>query len=147
MATKILVSKVDKTLDIAKARTNFPNTERLVLEFKAGVPLEVPDYVADTYSKSYPQVFTIVDSLSAKVPVVPPALGDPTTVPPAPFDAEEFLLEHFNATEEELGQLSKEELFAVAKTLNLTAPPNIGPDKLVAKIAQELKIRNETSQK
>jgi hypothetical protein len=144
MPTKLLVSKVDKTLDIAKSRTNFPNTERLVLNFKAGEPLEVPDYVADAYSKSYPGVYSIVDS-KEKVKTPPPADPPAGGKTPAPFDAEEYLLENFNASQDDLKELDRSELFAIAKVLNLTAAQNIVTDNLVNKIAQELKIRNETS--
>jgi len=146
MGTKLLVCTVDKILDIPKGRSGFPNTERLTFEFKAGVPLEVPDYIADTYQRSYPKIYTIVEP-GVKVPLPVPPIEKETEAPKAPFDAEEYLLEHFTATEEELKELSKAELIEVAKVLNLTAPPNIGQDKLAVKIAQELKIRNESSPK
>jgi hypothetical protein len=146
MPTKLLVSKVDRVLNISKARTNFPNKEDLLYNFKAGEPLEVEDYIADTYSKSYPQIFSIVDS---KEKVKFPADDEKTTEGGEKngedFNAEEYLTENFDATEEQLKELQKNELFAIAKVLELTAPPNIGPDKLIAKIAQELKIRNEAS--
>ncbi len=145
MPTKLLVSKVDRILDIPKTRTNFPNKENLLYKFKAGEPLEVEDYIADTYSKSYPEIFSIVDS-TEKVEF--PSENKTTEGGKdndEGFNAEEWLTENFDATEEEFEELDKKELFEIAKTLNLTAPQNISVEKLVAKIAQELKIRNEAS--
>ena len=146
MPTKLLVSKVDRVLDISKTRTNFPNKENLLYKFKAGEPLEVEDYIADTYSKSYPGIFSIVDS-KEKVEFPPDDTGttEGGEKNGEDFNAEEWLTENFDATEDQLKELDKKELFEIAKVLNLTAPQNIGVEKLVAKIAQELKIRNEAS--
>jgi hypothetical protein len=54
-----MVSKVDKTLVIPpKMKNIFPNEKEMVIKFTAGVPVEVPTYVLNYYTKNRPQVFS-----------------------------------------------------------------------------------------
>jgi hypothetical protein len=135
----LLVSQVNRKLVIPGKKTSFPNKETLVYEFTAGVPLEVIDEVAISYSESYPYIFSIVES-EEKVEVKPKEAKAEAKV--FGFDAVSYLTNNPQATEEELKNLKQSELLAVCEALTLKANFNTGVDKLAAKIAQELVIRN-----
>lgn len=136
----LLVSKVDKTIKIPKEKSSFPNKVDLEFNFKAGVPLEVPEEVAKSYSESYPQIYKIVES-KEKIEVEGKKSSEEDKVAEK-FDAVSFLQAHPNATEEELKKLKQSELLAICEALDLKANFNTGVDKLASKIAQELVIRN-----
>ena len=139
----LLVSMVDKTIKIPKAKSSFPNKEDWEFNFKAGVPLEVPEEVAKSYAQSYPQVYQIVDSKDKIKTKEEKSFGEVKGNYSAEnLDAVSFLQAHPNATEEELKKLKQSELLAICEALDLKANFNTGVDKLASKIAQELVIRN-----
>lgn len=136
----LLVSTVDKVIVIPKTKSSFSNKEDLKFVLKAGVPLEVPEEVAKSYSGAYPQIYKIVES-KEKIEVEEKKSSEEDKVAEK-FDAVSFLQAQPNATEEELKKLKQSELLAICEALDLKANFNTGVDKLASKIAQELVIRN-----
>jgi hypothetical protein len=140
----LLVSTVDKTIVVPKEKSSFPNEERLEYHFKAGEPQEVEDYVAEVFSKSYPNIYSIVKT-TAKVQA--PLPGEKESARPeakVQFDPVGYLTNNPAATEEELKTLKQSELLALCETLELkNVASNTGVPKLAAKIAQELAVKNE----
>lgn len=137
-----LVSKVDKVIKIPKEKSSFTNKEDWEFKFKAGIPLDVPEEIAKSYSTAYPHNYKIVES-NQKIGVKE---EKPIIVEEKPkFDALEYLKANPVATEEELKGLKQSELLAICEVLSLKAYPNTSVDKLASKIAQELKIKNEAN--
>src|SRR3990167_555296 len=117
----LLVCNVEKTLVIPKRKTSFPNEEDLVYKFKAGVPLEVIDEVADSYSKTYPKIYKIVTNKEKIEVEVKKEVKEVKTLD---FDPVKFLEVNPAATEEVLKGLKQSELLSLCEVLELTTHPN-----------------------
>ncbi len=125
---KILVvsNKDFKTLTLPKVF--FDEKDSNVISVKAGKPFAVPKEAAKHLVGGLPQRFSYFEG-KVDVETAPKETGEE-------FDADNFLIENGTSlTEEKLRELSREDLFEVAKSLELkNIPKTTGVDKLVSRI-------------
>jgi len=171
----IVVSKVDKLLVISTKRLNKirnttehngkENGKDIVINFKAKEPIEIPDDIAEIYTKAYPHIYQFAsaddenenkdDATSPKGMWISPE-GMDDHIPSedihkgmdshneknsTEFDPVDFLEENHSNIEEALLKLGRKELIEIAKILGLSTG-NLKNERLIDKIIQEIKIRD-----
>jgi len=126
-----LVSTVDKVLDIPRKRRPFNNEHAMRFKLTAGVPQEVPLDVALTYSKAYPNIYSIVDGPEGNTEKEDISssftIGSKETE--AAFNPETFLAECDPLTKDVLIGLDEKELFQISNFLGIRVPYNIKKEK------------------
>src|ERR1017187_9907882 len=104
----LIIAKVAKRLVIPKRmRGIFPNEKELIIDLPEGVPVEVPKFVADYYTKNRPHIFRLA-SEPAPVETVQ------TDTEPARFNPIEFIEQNYSNIKEPLEGLKRRELNLVA---------------------------------
>ena len=138
-----MVSKVNKILQIPKIKRSFPNKENLEFKLKANVPVQVPFYVAQSYSESYPHIYAIVSDEEAEV-----LLLKKTTQTVAPkvtdnsnFSAVDYLNNTNPVTKDKLVDLGDKELFLIAEFLELQPSPETEKVELIESILVDLETK------
>lgn len=133
-----LICKVDKLLVIPPYMRGFPNKEEITLDLKAGIPEEVPEYVANFYVKNYPNIYASsieeFSKISEDVPLMPPA-------EPEVFSPTDFLINNAHNMEIGLNGLKRMELMAVAKSLNLTGYHQQKSTEIINRIIHDLAVK------
>ena len=124
-----LVAKVDKLIIVSKEKKSFPNDKTLKIDLRAGVPQKVPQYIADSYSKTYPHIYRIADDKEAAVLLksaaanMTPAGTDLQGIGPESnpivFNSAEFLNNNHPLSKNKLEVLGDKEIFQIAELLEL----------------------------
>jgi hypothetical protein len=133
-----IISKVDKHLVVTPRMRGLPNEEELRIDLPADQPVEVPDYIANYYIKNYPHVYRLEGQQAQE-----DATGENNSIQTNPFDPLNFLEMNYSRIEEASKSLEKKELLAVAKVLKLNGAYNQKTDRIIERIVQDVKVKQE----
>jgi hypothetical protein len=136
-----IVTRADITLKIPPHFKNLTGKEPYVQEFKAGVPVEVPERIAVYYTKSWPGKFRYAND-----PVVEETENEDSKTF-TEFNPVQFLIDNQGNYEQALKDLSRKDLNSVAKQLGLIGFYKQKTEQVVERIANDIKIQIEKEAK
>jgi len=153
MASKLLISNVDKTLIIPpRMKKGFLNDRTLTISLKAKTPTPVPDYVADFYVSNWNRMFKLGGDIAPpsetfKVPEIVPE------VVPEIFDPVQFIADNYAVMEQALlpfldeGEPGRKKLNLIANKMKLNGTSRQSAERIIERILNDIKIKEEAISK
>lgn len=133
----LIIAKVAKRLIIPrKMRGIFPNEKELIIDLPAGVPVEVPDYVLNYYTKNRPHIFRLA---SEPEPIIEPEVD----TEPTRFNPIEFIEQNYSNIKEPLEGLKRRELNLVATQMKLTGFYNQKAERVIERIVFDINAKQK----
>lgn len=140
-----IISKIDTKLIIPPHFKSLTGKKALEIEFKAGKVKEVPDNIAEYYTKSRPHVFRYADE---EVIWNEENNGKEEEVSEEEFDAQEFFDKNVDRIEEAIQNITdRKQLFAISKFIGLTNYGNQSNERIKERIINDIKIQKEVAEK
>lgn len=119
-----------------------PNKEPLNFEFKAEVPTEVPDFVAEYYTNKKNYAGKFFRYANDPKPQEPEEPQDDLLSKEEKFDPKEWITSNYRTIKDSLTELKWNEVQAVAKLLKIK-PFGITRERLEEKIVHDFEVKEK----
>jgi hypothetical protein len=138
----LIIAKVTKKLIIPrKMRGIFPNEKELIIDLPAGVPTEVPKYVADYYIENRPHIYRLATD---PAPIEPEKPNTEKVI----FDPIEFMAQNYNNIGPALKELNRAQLLKVGNSLKLFGIHKQPDDRIIERIVYDIATKeNQQAEK
>lgn len=141
-----IVSTFDHTIKIPPGFKKLTGRESFTQEFKAGEAVEVPDHIAEYYTKNWSKKYRYADAEDESI-YTPEEMAQGENLPKE-FDAMKFLEDNFNNIEEAVtGLTDRKQILEIAKVLKFKAAHNQKNEKLKERIVNDIKVKKAHEEK